>query len=190
MRSILTWHRTSSVCICVHLRLILVFALLPCSAALAASTSYPVPEGAFDIGHASIRPGRTEQDHFSIRLDFPSTAVIDHYRGYFSRFIECRGRGGAWETGPDAYSQPPKFMHQLVKIWATENNREVITLSIRYTSAGAEWRDRPDNDVQNVVLLYEKVFDARQAARAKGATCDDAPPPPRRPPPRGPIITP
>jgi hypothetical protein len=77
-----------------------------------------------------------------------------------------------------------------VKIWVTEDNREVITLSIRYTSEGADWKDRPDNDLQNVVLIYEKVFDARQAARTKGASCDDQPVPPRRAPPRGPIIAP
>lgn len=172
--------------ICVYLRLILVLVLLPVSAAFAARTMYPVPEGAFDVGHASIRPGRTEQDHFSIRLTFPSTAVVDHYRGYFSRFIACRGRGRAWETGPDGSTQSPKFIHQLVQIWVTEDNREVITLSIRYTSTGTEWKDRPDNDLQDVVLLYEKAFDARRAARAKGVSCDDAPVPMRRPPSPGP----
>ena len=180
----------STVSTCVHRRLLLLFALLQSTAALGAATSYPVPEGAFDVGHASINPGRTEQDHFSIRHAFPSTAVIDHYRGYFSRFVECRGRGSAWEAGPDGSTRPPKFIHQLVKIWVTEGNREVITLSIRYTSQGADWKDRPDDDLQNVVLIYEKVFDARQAARVKGASCDDTPVPPRRAPPRGPIIAP
>ena len=181
---------SKSVLIRIHRRLLLLFALVQCSAALGATTSYPVPEGAFDVGHASIRPGRTEQDHFSIRHAFPSTAVIDHYRGYFSRFLECRGRGSAWETGPDGSTRPPRFIHQLVKIWVTEDNREVISLSIRYTSEGADWKERPDNDLQNVVLIYERVTNAMQAARDKGASCDDAPVPPRRAPPRGPILSP
>jgi hypothetical protein len=179
-----------SVLICANRFLLLFLALVRSTAVLGAATMYPVPEGAFDVGHASIRPGRTEQDHFRVRHAFPSTAVIDHYRGYFSRFVECRGRGSAWEAGPDGSTRPPKFIHQLVKIWVTEDNREVITLSIRYTSEGAQWMDRPDNDLQNVVLIYEKVFDARQAARVKGASCDDTPVAPRRAPPRGPIITP
>jgi len=176
--------------ICVYLRLTLLFALLHSSAAVAAVTTYPVPKGAYDVGHASIRPGRTEQDHFSIKLAFPSTVVIDHYRGYFSRFIECRGRGAWWEVGPDASAQPPKFMHQMVRHWVTEDNRELITLAIRYTSAGAEWKDRPDNDVQHVTLLYEKVFDAKRSARSQGSSCDDTPLPPRRAPLPGPLITP
>ena len=181
---------SKSVLICVYRRLFLLLALIQSAVALGAATSYPVPEGAFEAGHASIRPGRTEQDHFSIRHAFPSTAVIDHYRGYFSRFVECRGRGSAWEAGPDGSTRPPKFIHQLVKIWVTGDNREVITLSIRYTSEGSGWMDRPENDLQSVVLIYEKVFDARQAARAKGASCDDSPAPPLRGPSRGPIITP
>jgi hypothetical protein len=176
--------------ICVHLRLILLFTLLQCPAALAASTSYPVPEGAFDVGHAAIRPGRTEQDHFSIKLAFPSTAVIDHYRGYFSRFIECRGRGAPWEAGADTSAQTPRFIHQVVRHWVTEDNREMITLAIRYISAGTEWRDRPDDDVQRVTLLYEKAFDAKRAARSQGSSCDDAPVPPRRVPRPGPLIAP
>lgn len=167
---------------CVHLRLILLCVLVQGSAALAAATTYPVPKGAYDVGRASIRPGRTEQDHFSIKLAFPSTVVMEHYRGYFSRFIECRGRGAPWEAGPDASAQRPRFIHQIVRHWVTEDNREVITLAIRYTSAGTEWRDRPDNDVQRVTLLYEKVFDAKRAARSKGSSCDDAPVPARRAP--------
>lgn len=178
-----------SALVCVYLRLILFFSLLHCSAVLAAATTYPVPEGAFDVGHASIRPGRTEQDHFSIKLAFPSTAVIEHYRGYFSRFVECRGRGAWWEAGPDAAAQPPKFMHQMVQHWVTEDNREMITLAIRYTSTGAEWKDRPDNDVQRVTLLYEKVFDAKRAVRSQGSSCDDSAVPPRRAPSPGPLIT-
>jgi len=174
--------------ICVHLRLILVLALLQSSAVFAAATTYPVPEGAYDVGHASIRPGRTEQDHFSIKLAFPSTAVIDHYHGYFWRFIECRGRGAWWEAGPDASAQPPKFMHQMVRHWVTADNRELITLVIRYTSSGAEWKDRPDNDVQHVTLLYEKLSDAKRAARSQGVSCDNTPVPPRRALPPGPSI--
>jgi len=166
------------------------FALLQGSTVLAAATTYPVPAGAYDVGHASIRPGRTEQDHFSIKLAFPSTAVIDHYRGYFSRFIECGGRGAWWEAGGDAYAHPPKFMHQMVRHWVTEDNREMITLAIRYTSTGAEWKDRPDNDVQHVTLLYEKVFDAKRSVRSKGSSCDGTPVPPRRAPRPGPLITP
>jgi len=185
--SALTNNGSRSACIRVYLRLILVFALLQVSTLLAANTMYPVPEGAYDVGHASIRPGRTVEDRFSIRLAFPSDSVVKHYRGYFSRLIECRGRGTAWEVGPDP-STPPKFIHQLVKVWVTEDNREVITLAIRYTSSGAEWKDKPDNDVQDVTLLYEKVFDARQAARAKGTSCDDTPLPPRRPRSPGPTI--
>jgi len=172
----------------VHLRLSLVLALLQSSAVFAAATTYPVPEGAYDVGHASIRPGRTEQDHFSVKHAFPSTAVIDHYRGYFSRFSECRGRGTVWEAGPDAYAQPPRFVHQLVVLWVTDDNREMITLAIRYISAGTEWKDRPDNDVQRVTVLYEKVFDAKRAARSQGASCDNTPVPPRRAPTPGPSI--
>ncbi|MDH3287662.1 MAG: hypothetical protein OEP48_08075 [Betaproteobacteria bacterium] len=149
-----------------------------------------MPESAFNVGHAAIRPGRTEQDHFSIKLAFPSAAVIDHYRGYFSRFIECRGRGTPWEAGPDASTQTPKFVHQMVRHWVTEDNREVITLAIRYTSAGTDWKDRPDNDVQRVTLLYEKVFDAKRAARSEGSSCDDRPVPQRRAPRPGPFIAP
>jgi len=141
------------------------------------------------VGHASIRPGRTEQDHFSIKLAFPSTAVIDHYRGYFSRFIECRGRGAPWEAGADASAQTPRFMHQMVRHWITEDNREMITLAIRYVSAGTEWKDRPDNDVQRVTLLYEKLFDAKRAARSQGSSCDGTPVPARRAPSPGPFIT-
>ena len=168
-------------------RLVLVFAFAEGAPALAASTSYPVPQGAFDVGHSSISPGRIGEDRFSIRLAFPSTDVIEHYRRYFSRFIECRGRGTAWEAGPDP-STPPKFIHQLVKIWVTEEDREIITLAIRYASSGSDWRDRPDNDLQEVTVLYERVINARQAARAKGTSCDDAPVPARRPPQPGPTI--
>ena len=175
--------------ICVHLRSIIwVLALLQGSAAFAAATTYPVPEGGYNVGHASIRPGRTEQDHFLIKLAFPSTAVIDHYRRYFSGFIECRGRGAWWEAGPDPSAHPPKFMHQMVQHWITADNRELITLVIRYTSTGAEWKDRPDNDVQHVTLLYEKLSDAKRAARSQGASCDNTPVPPRRALPPGPSI--
>jgi len=176
--------------ICVYLRLIVFLAFLYCPAALATATTYPVPEGAFEVGHAAIRPGRTEQDHFSIKLAFPSTAVIDHYRGYFSRFIECRGRAKVWEAGPDGSTRPPRFIHRIVQHWVAENNRELITLAIRYTSTGAEWKDRPDNDVQHVTLLYEKVFDAKRAARSEGSSCDDRPVPQRRAPPPKHFITP
>jgi len=166
----------------------MVFALLQGSAALGVTTMYPVPEGAYDVGHSSIRPGRTAEDRFSIHLAFPSTTVIEHYHRYFSRFIECRGRGTAWEAGPDGSARPPRFIHQLVKIWVTEDNREVITLAIRYTSSGTDWKDKPDNDVQDVTVLFEKVFDARQAARLKGTSCDETPVPMRRPPQPGPTI--
>lgn len=170
--------------------LLVLAALLYGSVASAANAKFPVPEGAYDIGHVVLRPNRTEQDHYSVKLAFPARAVLDHYRRVFASYIECGRANPPWQVYAETSVQPPRFMHQLIHRWVSQDNRELVTLGLRYQSAGAEWRDRPDDELLRVTVLHERVGDATRAARSAGSSCDERGPPPReRAPDPGPFIT-
>jgi hypothetical protein len=156
--------------------------------AAAAATKFRVPDGAVEVRHVVLMPGRTAQDQYSIRLAFPSTAVLDHYRRELRDYIACEGRGQPWQGYGDAAAK--QFFHLVIRHWVSRDNRELVTLGIRYASGGAAWRDRPDNDIQRVTVLHERVGNADGAARSQGSSCDGTPLPPPRPRGVGPFITP
>ena len=140
---------------------------------IAAPTRYPIPSGATAIRHLRITDTGGEQDYFEIRLEYPSTLILDHYRKVFSRWTECKPPK-TWQSFGDITGPSPRFIHQLLSQWVSADNRSSVTLAARYYSEGVQHRSRPDNDIQRVALIEYKVPDARAHAALLGYQCAGA----------------
>ena len=139
-------------------------------AAIADETRYPVPKGAIDVKHVRLADNGGEQDYFDVRLGYPSTRVVDHYRKVFKSWIECKP-SNEWALFSDRRGSNPIFVHQSVWHWVRSDDNAIVTLAIRYYSNGSEYRVKPDSDIQHVVLIEYASPEARTEAEKMGAIC-------------------
>ena len=138
--------------------------------AIADATRYPVPKGAMDVKHVRLADTGGEQDYFDVRLAYPSTRVLNHYRKVFENWIECRNRS-VWESFGERTGPHPRFVNQLLWNWVRSDDNAIVTLVIRYYSNGIEYRVPPDSNIQHVVLIENASPQARALAEKMGATC-------------------
>ena len=111
--------------------------------AFAAETRYPVPSDAYGIGHLTVKSSGAEEDYFSIKLRYPSKAVVHHYQKLLESWIECDESQPTWQSFGDLSGETPRFVHQLVQNWISRDNGTLVTLGIQYVSAGIESRTTP-----------------------------------------------
>ena len=133
---------------------------------------YPVPERALDVEHVVLQPGIIEQDHFFLSEKYPGASAVDHYRKVFSKWRLCFWDDRGWSSFGDASGRERRFIHQFVRHWVSPRNDVAVTLMLRYTSAGLEYRAVPDNERQFVVLLRRKSKNAEKALGQIGAKCE------------------
>ena len=139
-------------------------------AAIADATRYPVPKGAIDVKHVRFTDSGGEQDYFDVRLAYPSTRIVNHYRKVFESWIECRP-SKEWISFRDRRGPRPIFVHQSVWHWVRSDNNAFVTLAIRYYSNGSEYRVEPDSDIQHIFLIEYASPDARAVTDKTGAIC-------------------
>ena len=140
---------------------------------IAAETRYPVPDGATSVKHVRLADTAGEQDYFEIKLAYPSTSVLEHYRKVFSHWTQCKPNE-LWQSFGDLSGPKPRFVHQLLWEWVSADNRSVVTLGVFYHSDGVQHRAKPDGDTQHVVLIEYMVPDARAMAAQLGYRCTGA----------------
>ena len=144
------------------------FALLA-GAAIADATRYPLPKGAVDAKHVRLGNGG-EQDYFDVRLAYPSTRIVNHYRKVFESWIECKP-SNVWISFRDRRGSRPLFVHQSVWHWVRSDDNAIVTLAIRYYSNGSEYRVKPETDIQHIFLIEYPSPGARAMAEKMGAIC-------------------
>lgn len=142
-------------------------------AAHAQKPAYPVPAHAFGLEHVDIKGSGDEEDDFSIKLPYPSTAVFEHYRKFFKPpWQECRwGNEGGWWTYVDMGNGRNSFVHQRQIAWVNQAERSIVLLGVRYVSAGEQPRCEPDNDIQRAVLLVPPPGKLNERMEALGVMC-------------------
>jgi hypothetical protein len=148
---------------------------LSCSSVSAQhKTMFPVPKGAFDVGHVTIRESGARQDHYSIKLPYPSDAILEHYRKVLGKsWEECiwgQGKSEWWGYG-DTSNGNSRYVHQREVVWVNRGARSIIFLGLRYISPGPETRRVPDHDIQNVIVLRTPRGDLAAELKAFGISC-------------------
>jgi hypothetical protein len=141
------------------------------SVALSTQTMFPVPKGALAPSHVVITPGVSEQDHFSLNERFPGTSAIEHYRGLFAAWRPCTWATAGWSSFGDLSQGDKRFIHQFARHWVNRANDTAVTVVLRYTSAGAQQREVPDNERQTVVVIRVTAPDAAKQMAELGARC-------------------
>jgi hypothetical protein len=145
-----------------------------CFAALSAARGqamFPVPAAAQGVRHLALEPGVYEQDSFFLEVPYPSTLALAHYEHVLAHWHLCRTNGPLWDSFGDASGVEPRFHHQLVRYWVSKDNSTAVTLLLRYTSSGAQYRAAPDSSRQTVFILRHSTKDAKVFLKQFGAVC-------------------
>lgn len=132
---------------------------------------FDTPKNAEKPAHVVLVPSLSEQDYFFVTAAFPSTEALDHYNKVFASWTSCRAQEAGWLSFGDLSSGSPRFIHNLTRYWVSNNNKFAIAAFIRYTSKDTESRAQPDNSQQLVVVLRNKVEDARAFLSELSVTC-------------------
>jgi len=154
--------------------LIAAVTILVAVSAEATPTTYPVPKGASEIGHATLQAGVAEQDHFFLIEKYPGSSAMEHYRAVFAKWRPCYWKEREWSSFADAAGSAPQFVHRLVRHWVSPRNDVAVTVAIQYTSPGVAPRTVPANDSQFVVVAIRKSTDAEKNLAEIGAKCEKA----------------
>lgn len=123
------------------------------------------------VGHFQLADTGGQEDFFYARLPYPPVQIVNHYRKVFGNWIECRPRS-AWRSFHDRKEGHPTFVHQLEWHWIRADDAAVLTLTIRYHSAGDDVRDKPASDIQHVTPVEYPTAEARAVAESMGANCE------------------
>lgn len=137
---------------------------------LAAEALYPLPKSAYGLKHIA-EPYSIQQDSFTIKLPYPSRAVVGHYRSVLPGWRECRARQG-WSSFADPANGKREYVHQLMHAWVKPDNKTLVVLGLRYVSPGIEPRSKPDTEEQQVILmLNQNLADAVAEAKNMDMEC-------------------
>ena len=154
-----------------------ILSLVLCSIAssvAAAQVMFPTPSNAIKPTHDVIVPGVSEQDHFWLSETYPKSSAVEHYRKIFAGWRPCYGRERNWSSFVDRSGEGPRYIHQLLRHWASPANDVAVTLGLRYTSSGLGQRVNPDTDEQSVVLVRIKHSDAVKFLEEMDVKCEKA----------------
>jgi hypothetical protein len=134
-------------------------------------TMFPVPARAEEVSHVVMQPDVWEQDHFWLNETYLGASAMEHYSGLFATWRVCEWSDKGWSSFGDSSQREGRFIHQFVHYWLNDRGDTAVTVALRYTSAGAEHRARPESDRQFVAVVRYKAPDAATHLAQIGALC-------------------
>ena len=152
--------------------LILPALLIACSVNSVQWTEFPIIEGAENIQQYNLEKVKAHQISFILNAEYPSTEVAEFYfEQVKSPWVRCFGEM-KWQSHADATQTPSVFIHQLLMHWVNFESNRLLLLGFRYVSEGINYREMPNNDVQNVNLLEYKEMSLEEAISTLGLNCE------------------
>lgn len=144
------------------------FAIILGGCALAQETVWPekdflVVAGAQNVReHRAFNGGRL-QIIYSVNLKYPSLSVGEPQRRQLREhgWIKCSTGESGWDSYLDGRSDIDRMMDHHTTFWA--KNNQLLTISLRYNSQSKRPRiyNKPDNQIQNVVILFDRYDDTK-----------------------------
>lgn len=159
-----------------RIAVLLTLALTGCSGS---TTEEPVtfahPSDASEVQRFPRGTMGGHQDYFVLERQYPAADVIDHYGKILASWTECSWARHGWDGFPDSTGDVRRYVHRVARFWIRKDDKAMVTVFARYHSEYAMCRDAPDNDRQEVFVLYDPIPNARAVAETIGVKCDTTP---------------
>ena len=152
---------------------LLAFLLYAASSSASDWDTFPLYPEAQGVKEFTLFEGQAHEIFFTIEAPYPFSGVIDHYNKHISDpWIPCASRSEGWSAFGDVSGKTHRFVHQYIHYWANFNKQRLLSLSIKYYSSGAEYRKKPDNNTQRIILIEYKHQDVHDALKWLSIECE------------------
>ena len=149
--------------------------LLPAIALASDWATFPLYPDAKDVKTIPLAEGtaRANEVYFKVEATYPSTSVIDYYsKKITTPWISCTSDAEDWQKFGDVSGKSPRYIHQILRYWVDFNKKRLLLLATRYYSKGAESREKPDTNIQNVYLTEYEDNDLQQTTTMLKLKCE------------------
>jgi hypothetical protein len=137
--------------------------------------TFPVYPGAKDVQTIPLVEGSAHANelYFKAEAEYPSTLVLDYYSKQITdRWASCTSDSEDWQKFGDVSSKTPQYIHQIRRYWVDLKKKRLMLLAIRYYSKGADSREKPDTNIQNVYLTEYEDNDLQQTTTLLKLKCE------------------
>jgi len=133
----------------------------------------PVYPGAYDVDRRKLGRETNQQLSYKVEKAYPSTEVLDFYDQYLVEqgWNKCTGDIEEWQSFIDATENQDRLVHQITHYFIKESENKLGIVFLRYDSSWSEGRDDPENDIQNVFILMQRVSNLQDELQRLSITC-------------------
>lgn len=119
----------------------------------------PVYPGAYDVDRRKLGRETNQQLSYKVEKVYPSTEVLDFYDQYLVEqgWKKCTGDIEEWQSFIDASESQDRLVHQIAHYFIKEGESKLGTVFLRYDSSWSEGSKNPEDDIQNVFILMQRV---------------------------------
>ncbi len=136
--------------------------------------TFPLYPDAKDVQTIPLVEGtaKASELYFKVEAEYPSTRVLDYYSKQITDpWVSCTSDSEDWQKFGDVSGKTPQYIHQIRRYWVNFKKKRLMLLAIRYYSKGAECREKPDTNIQNVYLTEYEDNDLQQTTTLLKIKC-------------------
>ena len=145
--------------------------LASCSGEPSQEVEWPIIPGAKNIKSYNLKKEKAHQLSFEVNATYPSRSVANFYSKQVKKpWVPCYQKL-EWQSFRDDTKVPPVYVHQLLLHWANYENNQLLLLGVRYVSKGTDYRNVPENNLQNVNLVEYQEVNVKDVVANLGLDC-------------------
>jgi hypothetical protein len=139
---------------------------------MADTPMFPLPVGAEKFSHVTIEEHIAEQDFFTYRSKYPSTAALEHYVALLKGWTVCRGQSDEWTAYGDQANGANEYLHLYSRFFLSPKRDEAVLVFLRYKSPGLVQREVPTTDEQFVGVIRYRPREMDQFLSMQPERCE------------------